>query len=67
MKVHGTRKQIAAEFLRMIQEGPSFSDHFVDEFTAEEATQQYRRWAESWIVHPAKTLIPELKVKKVGT
>lgn len=66
-KIHGTRKQRAAELLERVKNGPSFSEPVWKgvPFTALEASIQYRRWAESWIVPELQELVAELKKKTV--
>lgn len=61
-KIHGTRKEKAAELLGRIKCGPSFSG-LREPFTPEEASRQYRMWSESWIVEQLLELVPELKQK----
>ena len=63
-KIDGTRKQIAAELKERLTNGPSFSEPMsssMPPFSPEEASVQYRRWAESWILGPLCQLVPELK------
>lgn len=62
MKVTDTRKQCAAQLLKRLTDGPSFSNIF-EPFNPEKATEQYRRWAASWILADLKRLVPELKDK----
>ncbi len=64
MKIHGTRKQKAAELLRLLTEGPSFSEPFDGSpFTEAQATEQFQRWSASWILEDLKALVPELRKK----
>jgi hypothetical protein len=62
MKVTDTRKQRATELLELLTRGPSFhSELFEEKFTPAEASIQYRRWTESWVLHLVKRLVPELR------
>jgi hypothetical protein len=65
-KVHNTRKQKARELHKLATAGPSFSESPIrgEEFTAEEATVQYRRWSQSWLLPLVEELVPELRKKK---
>lgn len=62
-KVEGTRKQKAKELLDRLTRGPSYSD-IGRAFNVEEASSQYKMWAESWIIPEVLALVPELKVKR---
>lgn len=67
-KVHDTRKQKAAELLRMVTNGPRFSLGFPyngpdrDKYL-KMAEADYQLWSSSWILPKLKELIPELKEK----
>jgi hypothetical protein len=73
MKVHGTKKQIAQELWRRLQEGPHLSmflagfvgDIALPDLTPaqqeainEQAMRQCRNWLASWIVGDVKKLVP---------
>jgi len=61
-KIHGTRKEKALELRERLARGPSFSDMAGRApFDIKEAEQQYKRWAESWILGVIDELVPELK------
>lgn len=64
-KVFGTRRHKAMDLLKRLEEGPSFSNNYDGTpFTAAQASEQYKRWSQSWILHDLKKLVPELKEKK---
>ena len=56
-----TRKQKAAELMKLIEDGPILSSFTVDEFTTEEAQAQTRLWLASWVRPLVEDLVPELK------
>jgi hypothetical protein len=60
-KIHGTRKDRAAELRERLERGPSFSDMRDDPFDIKEAERQYKIWASSWILGELDQLVPELK------
>jgi hypothetical protein len=64
-KIEGTRKQLAGELIKMVTNGPSFSGSSINgnTLTTEEATKQYRRWADSWVIEKIERLVPELRKK----
>lgn len=65
-KIHGTRKQLAAELKDRLTRGPSFSAPLSSNdppFSPEAAAAQYKIWVESWILEPLIQLVPELKRK----
>lgn len=63
-KTVGTRKQKAAELLKLLHQGPAFSKPFDgSEFTPEEAARSYKVWAETWVIPELKKLVPELREK----
>lgn len=66
-KTIDTRKQQAAELVRILEQGPAFHKVFQSGmyFTPEQAKEQYDTWVRSWVLPPVKRLIPELK-KKAG-
>lgn len=59
-----TRKQRAKTLLERLTRGPHWTDIAIT-FTKEEAEGQYRRWAESWILHELTDLVPELRREKI--
>jgi hypothetical protein len=60
-KVTDTRKQRAAELLKKVKQGPHFSTIGGSQDTP---TEQYQRWAESWIVTELCDLVPELRKRE---
>lgn len=64
-----TRKERAKNVLELATQGPSISLSFSEaNLTPEqvaileaEIKESYTRWANSWLLHDLKTLIPELK------
>jgi len=60
-KVTDTRKQRAAKLLEMVKRGPVFS---TIGGTQDTPTEQYQRWAESWIVAELCDLVPELRKRE---
>lgn len=67
-KTEGTREQRAEELLKRIERGPSFSDPTMfgsPPLTPDEASRQYRGWAQSWIVNELVLLIPELRAARI--
>lgn len=67
-KVHDTRKQKAAELMRLVTKGPSLSHSgFVDDpYTPQMAMESCKCWLESWVTPLVKELVPELRKKKGG-
>jgi hypothetical protein len=65
-KIHDTRREKAAKLFKMVKNGPSFSNPFYsgEVFTVKEATAQYQRWAESWVIELLTELVPELRKAK---
>lgn len=73
-KVTDTRRQRAAELLRLATNGPSTNLHFVKaaEGLSEKQRSEieqcyrdgYRLWSESWVLPLLKQLVPELKPRK---
>lgn len=65
-KVYDTRKQKAAELLRLVEQGPSFSHWNYAERKHPESTAKahFKVWSESWVIPLVKELVPELRVKK---
>jgi hypothetical protein len=61
-KVSDTRKQKAAELVRRLTDGPSWS--IFSQLNPEEATRQFKLWSSSWILPVVRELVPELRVKK---
>jgi hypothetical protein len=61
--IHNTRKQKAAELIRLLEEGPLFNTGFYSEFNVEVANRQFQLWSQAWIIPIVKRLVPELKVK----
>lgn len=65
-KTIDTRKQQAAELVRVLEQGPAFYKSFQSGsiFTPEQAKEQYDTWLRSWVLPPVKRLIPELRLKE---
>jgi hypothetical protein len=62
MRTTNTRRQKAAELLRLATNGPSFSAHADGSaFTVEEAARQFKNWSESWVKPLMDDLVPELQ------
>jgi len=58
--MRGTRKERAAELMRMLWQGPSLG--FPGrEITRDEAEAECRLWLRSWIMPEVRALVPELK------
>jgi hypothetical protein len=55
-----TRRDRAIDLRRRLTNGPAFGDIAID-FTTEEASAQFRRWSQSWILEDLVDLIPELR------
>lgn len=65
-KLDNTRKLRAAKLLRMLEDGPTFSPlSLTCDQTGRKPfeiySEDYRRWAQSWIIDELKYLVPELK------
>lgn len=56
------KKQRALRLLKLLQDGPSFFSHLA--MSNEDAQEQYRLWANSWIIGEVKALVPQLREKK---
>lgn len=58
-----TRAQAARTLLERLRQGPSFHFRTMDGLRGPEAdaAQQYRLWAETWVIPWAEALVPELK------
>ena len=54
-----TRQERADRLFKRLKDGPAFSDLCRD-FTPAEATEQYRRWAETWVLDDLCSLVKEL-------
>jgi hypothetical protein len=66
MKVVNTRKQKIAELTRMIKDGPAFSSLIMPggQFDQSMTSEDYQRWAETWVMPLINDLVPELKKQK---
>jgi hypothetical protein len=53
MKVTGTRKQKAAELLRILRNGPSLNIPVAED--------EVHEWLDTWVIPKVKELVPELK------
>jgi hypothetical protein len=56
-----TRAEAASELKERVLRGPVFSDFAGIAFTKDRATEEYQRWAESWVLPLIERLVPELK------
>jgi len=62
-KTQDTRKQRAAELMRLLESGPIlFRGHGVER--DEDAMHHMRIWIDSWIIPLVKDLVPELREKR---
>jgi hypothetical protein len=62
--VKTTRAEAARELRERVLRGPAFSDTATyghGPLTEREVSEQYRRWAESWVLPLVERLVPELK------
>jgi hypothetical protein len=62
--VKTTRAEAARELWERVLRGPTFSDTATygrGPLTESEVSEQYRRWAESWVLPLVERLVPELK------
>ena len=67
-KVGDTRKDRAEKLLAMVTRGPSFSKirpPSLPPFSPDEASAEYRMWAESWVLEELRALVPELRKKSL--
>lgn len=58
-----TRKQKAAELVRLLENGPSLNHVRNDRFTPGEAETQTRLWLDTWVKPLVEDLVPELRRK----
>lgn len=49
------RKQVAAQWLSDVVNGPAFLQEL-----SEKQREQYRLWSRTWIIAPIKKLLPDL-------
>jgi hypothetical protein len=59
-----TRKQHAAELLRLIENGPSLGGLCIGPFTHEEAMQRTKLWLATWVLPEVLALVPEARERR---
>ena len=60
-----TRQERAEALARMLARGPHFSNNLAGApFNPAEASAQYQRWADTWILDSLRALVPELRATR---